>query len=56
MATLGGGFPMRPLRIEFGVADAPGIEFGVSPWSMYHGDTKGIKAQLRIGKPAAGCA
>jgi hypothetical protein len=33
-------------RIEFGVADAPGIEFGVSPWSIYHGDTKGIKAQL----------
>jgi hypothetical protein len=36
---------------EFGVADAPGIESGVSPWSIHHGDTEGIKAQLRVGTP-----
>jgi hypothetical protein len=41
---------MQPLRIEIGVADAPGAESGAHRPADRGVRIKGIKAQLRIGK------
>jgi hypothetical protein len=40
---------MQPLQIEFGVADAPGAHRPTDRGMRI----KGIKAQLRVGNPAA---